>query len=151
AEANANALRLLQAVTDAALAHLASDETLRDLLDRIPRLLDVDGAAVLLPQEEGPGMTVWASSGDGMPAAGTLLPLGRGPAARAFAECRSVAVEQLDPGEPAHAAWVRVGLASLAVVPLVADGRALGVLCVGTRQRPSIDPDELRLFQLMAD
>src|SRR5207245_2789204 len=47
AEQAAEIIRRLQAVTDGALAHLALDDLLREMLARIRELLNVDAAAIL--------------------------------------------------------------------------------------------------------
>jgi len=151
ADASASAVRRLQAVTDAALSHLGRDEMLGELLDRVQGLLDVDAAVVLLRDEHGGTLTVRARSGDATPPVGTAFPLGRGLVGRALTERQPMAVERLDPRDPAHLPWVACRLRSAMAAPLLADGHGLGVLCVGTRRGRSIDPDELRLVQLIAD
>jgi phosphoserine phosphatase RsbU/P len=51
-DASTATLRKLQAVTDAALAHLSLDELLDELLDRIRDALDTDTSALLMLDRE---------------------------------------------------------------------------------------------------
>src|SRR5262245_61580557 len=62
AEAAASAVRRLQAVTDAALAHLTRDELLGALLERVQLLLDADAAVVLLLDDRAQALCVRAST-----------------------------------------------------------------------------------------
>ena len=63
ASASADAVRKLQAVTDAALAHLSLDELLDELLTRIRDALDADTCAVLLLDETGTELVARAAKG----------------------------------------------------------------------------------------
>ena len=82
-------LRPLQRVTDAALAHLADDELLAELLDRITEILHTDTAAFLLLDE--PTAMLHARAAKGIEEEveqGVRIPVGRGFAGRIAAERR---------------------------------------------------------------
>jgi phosphoserine phosphatase RsbU/P len=61
--ANGSHLARLQAVTDAALAHLELDELLGELLLRIKSILDVDTCAILLLDEASDELVARAAVG----------------------------------------------------------------------------------------
>jgi hypothetical protein len=56
-------LRLLQSVTDTALAHLGIDEQVHELLERLRRWLAVDTVAILLVSPDGQKLTISSASG----------------------------------------------------------------------------------------
>jgi PAS domain-containing protein len=63
AEAANAQLCALQALTDTALSHLALDDLLGELLDRVTDVMGVDHAAILLVDEDGRKLTVRAARG----------------------------------------------------------------------------------------
>ena len=88
-------LAQLQAVTDAALAHLELDELLAELLDRIRESLDVDDATILLLDHDRNELVVRASAGGNEDVeTGMRIPVGTGFAGRIAAEQRPVIVEE---------------------------------------------------------
>ena len=75
--ANADRLQRLQAVTDAALAHLEVEELLRVLLPRIRDILGADTCAVLLLDEETDELVARAAVGiEEEVEAGVRIPVG---------------------------------------------------------------------------
>jgi hypothetical protein len=90
-------LRRLQAVSDAALAHLSLDALLDELLIRIRDALDADTSAILLLDEEKNELVARAAKGleEGVER-GVRIPVGRGFAGRVAAERRPVALEDVD-------------------------------------------------------
>jgi GAF domain len=84
-------LRNIQAITDAALAHLDVEGLLDELLDRVREILEVDTAAVLLLDPSGQQLVATAASGlEEEIRQGTRLPVGKGFAGRVAAEQRPV-------------------------------------------------------------
>src|SRR5260221_9498842 len=72
-------LRALQALTDAALSHLALDDLLRELLGRVTAVMGVDTVGITLLDEDGRTLTLRAARGWGEEDVGRVqIPVGRG-------------------------------------------------------------------------
>jgi GAF domain-containing protein/anti-sigma regulatory factor (Ser/Thr protein kinase) len=142
----------LQQITDAALAHLALDDLLRALLDRITKLLHTDTAAVLLLDEEGRMLHARAAKGiEEEVEQGVRIPVGRGFAGRVVAERRAIAIPDIDHADIVNPILRQKGIRSLLGVPLLVEGRAIGVLHVGTLTPRLFDEDDRDLLQVAAD
>src|SRR5438270_13172219 len=90
-------LRRLQAVTDAALAHLQLDALLDALLVRTRELLDVDTCAILLLDEETDELVARAALGiEEEVEQGVRIPLGGGCAGRLAAAEKPPNVDAVD-------------------------------------------------------
>ena len=79
------------------------------------------------------------------------MPVGRGFAGRVAAERRPIIVDDVGPHAVVNPLLYRSGLRTLLGVPLVATGRLLGVLHVGTRQQRTFTDEDVALVQLAAD
>lgn len=80
--------------------------------------------------------------------------VGLGPTGRAVAEQRSIEVENVFADPVLREWWVpanELGFASLAALPLVVDGQAVGALSFYFAEPHSFEEEELRLFALTAD
>jgi GAF domain-containing protein len=144
-------LRLLAAVTDAALADLDLDALLVEVLERMRTVLQVDRATVLLLTPDGQQLEVRASAGlNGSVRPGTRVDLGSGVAGRIAAVGAGLLVEDLAEVEVTPAP-VSAGLRCLAGVPLLARGRLLGVLHVGTRAPGGVDLADLDRLRVVAE
>ena len=139
AEGTAMTLRELQAISDAALVNLETDDLLRELLSRVHAALDVDLAAVVLDGELRAARGLGDSDEDVLLAFGRTLitepgagdaPLAMGP-------------DALKPTEGA--------LCTLLGVPLAIGGRPIGLLAVGSRTPRTFGSDERRLLELAAE
>jgi signal transduction histidine kinase len=128
-------LRELQAISDAALVNLATDDLLRELLTRVASALDVDLAAVLL---------------EGSIRRGRGLEEGDEDVLLAFGRTLAEGVEPLAMGSDALAP-TEGGVRSLVGIPLVVGGRPIGALAVGSRTPRTFVSDELRLLELAAE
>src|SRR4051794_10178724 len=128
-------LRELQAISDAALVNLATDDLLRELLTRVAGALDVDVAAVLL---------------DGSIRRARGLEEGDEDVLLAFGRTLAEGVEPLAMGSDALAP-TEGGVRSLVGIPLVVGGRPIGALAVGSRTPRTFGSDELRLLELAAE
>jgi putative methionine-R-sulfoxide reductase with GAF domain len=147
-----NLLRSMQAITDAPPAPLDVDDLLGELLDRVREILEVDTAAVLLLDPSGQQLVATAASGlEDEIRQGTRLPVGKGFAGRVAAEQRPVIIENVGPGKVLNPLLLDKGLHSLLGVPLVAHGRPLGVLHVGTLTTRRFTDGDVELLQLAAD
>ena len=126
-------LRRIEAVTDAALAHLGVEELLVELLDRVRELLSVDTAAVLLLDQSAQFLIATAARGiEEEVRQGVRIPLGKGFAGRIAAQKRPVYLAQVDHSNVLNPILREKGIRSLLGVPLLAGGNAIGVLHVGT-------------------
>src|SRR6478672_7475035 len=150
--ANADRLERLQAVTDAALAHLEVEELLRVLLPRIRDILGADTCAVLLLDEETRELVARAAIGiEEEVEQGVRIPLGRGFAGRIAADRRPVVLDDVDHADVLNPLLREKGIKSLLGVPLVVGGAVLGVLHVGSLTPRQFDSDDVALLQLAAD
>src|SRR6185436_2988828 len=146
------AIRELQQVTDAALATLTLDALLRELLDRIAAILGTDTAAFLLLDEVAGDLVAQAAKGiEEEVERGVRIPIGRGFAGRIAAERRPVAIEDVDHADILNPILREKGIRSLLGVPLLVEGRVIGVLHVGTLTPRVFSPQEHDLLQLAAD
>jgi GAF domain-containing protein/anti-sigma regulatory factor (Ser/Thr protein kinase) len=145
-------LESLQQVTDAALAHLSRQDLLDELLSRITEILETDTAAILLLEPD--GATLRARAAKGIEAAvehGVPIPLGRGFAGRIAAEGRAVTIDDVDHADIHNPVLRESGIRSLLGVPLLVEGRVLGVLHVGSLTPRTFTADDRDLLQLAAD
>jgi len=152
AERLAGFIQRLQVLTDAALAHLALDDLLRVLLDRLSELLAADTVAILLLADRGDVLAVRAAKGlEEEISRGVRIPFGAGIAGRIAAERRPVVVTEIDPTTVLSPVLREKGVRSLLGVPLLVEGRVIGVVHVGTLTRRVFTDEDVHLLQLAAD
>jgi signal transduction histidine kinase len=145
-------LEQVQAVTDAALAHLDLDELLAELLHRIRVILGTDTAAILLLDVERRELVARAAVGiEEEVEQGVRIPLGAGFAGRIAAERRPIVLPDVDHADIRNPLLRQKGIKSLLGVPLLAHGEVLGVLHVGTLAPRDFTTDEAELLQLVAE
>ena len=146
------ALDGLQRLTDAALAHLPAEDLLSELLVRIAEILGSDTVAILLLDEDGRQLRARAAKGiEEEVEQGVTLPLGKGFAGRIAAERRSITIDDVDHADILNPILREKGIRSLLGVPLVSEGRILGVLHVGSLRPRKFTEGERDLLQLAAD
>jgi PAS domain S-box-containing protein len=140
----------LQSLTDAALAYLSLDDLLRELLGRLCGVLGCDVSSILLLSEDGGHLVVRASHGieDDR---GTVVELGRGVVGRVAATQRAVIIDDLASVEADNPHLRARGLMSLLGVPLLVDGRVIGVVHIASRVTRHFTEEETRLLMLAAD
>ena len=152
AERASQQLQALQRVADAALTHLSDDELLRELLVRITEVLHTDTAAILLLDDSGTMLHARAAKGiEEEVERGVVIPVGKGFAGRIAAERRAITIEDVDHADILNPILRAKGVRSLLGVPLLIEGRVLGVLHVGSLVTRTFSPDERDLLQLAAD
>jgi K+-sensing histidine kinase KdpD len=139
----------VQAVTDAALAHLEVNELLQVLLPRIRDILRTDTCAVLLLDEETNELVARAALGI-EEEVGVRIPLGAGFAGRVAQEARPMVID-VDEYPVFNPILRQKRLKCMVGVPLVVRGVALGVLHVGTLSPRRFTRDEVELLQLVAE
>ena len=145
-------VRRLQAVTDAALAHLRLDELLAALLDRTRQILEVDTCAILLLDEETNELVAHAALGiEEEVEQGVRVPVGAGFAGRIAAEKRPVILDDVDHAHVLNPLLREKGIQSMLGVPLVVEGEVRGVFHVGSLRARAFSDHEVELLQLVAD
>jgi signal transduction histidine kinase len=139
----------VQAVTDAALAHLEVNELLRVLLPRIRDILRTDTCAVLLLDVETNELVARAALGI-EEEVGVRIPLGAGFAGRVALEARPLVID-VDEYPVFNPILRQKHIRSMVGLPLLVRGVSLGVLHVGTLTPRQFTRDEVELLQLVAE
>jgi signal transduction histidine kinase len=150
--ANGNHLARLQAVTDAALAHLELDELLAELLLRIKSILDIDTCAILLLDEASDELVARAAVGiEEEVEQGVRIPVGRGFAGRIAAERRPIVLDEVDHAHVLNPILYEKGIKTLLGVPLIVRETVIGVLHVGTLVHHRFTPENVQLLELVGE
>lgn len=148
----ADRLRDLQQITDAALAHLPFEELLNELLARVVVVLGVDTAAILLLEDDDTTLVARAAKGlEEEVERGVRVPVGRGFAGRVAATAQPVRIFDLDDFEVVNPILRERGLRSMLGVPLLVEGKVIGVMHVGTLTQRAFDDDDTELLQRASD
>jgi signal transduction histidine kinase len=149
---DAERLRRLQLVTDAALSHLDLDELLAELLTRIRDTLETDTVAILLRDELRDELVARAAVGiEEEVEQGVRIPIGAGFAGRIAAERRPIVLDDVDHADIYNPLLRQKGIKSLAGVPLVFANEVLGVLHVGSLTPRVFTRDDVDLLEIVAD
>lgn len=145
-------LRAIQSITDAALSRLDDPEQLVELLDRIREILHADTAAVLLLDFSSGQLIATAAAGlEEEVRQGVRIPVGRGFAGRIAAEHKPVILDHVDHTTVLNPILLAKGIKSMMGVPMVAGGRVIGVLHVGSLVPRQFTGEDVELLQLAAD
>jgi signal transduction histidine kinase len=145
-------LEHVQAITDAALAHLELDDLLRVLLPRIRDILQADTCAVLLVDEHRRDLVARAAVGlEEEVERGTRIPLGLGFAGRVAANRRPLILDDVDRADVLNPLLREKGVKSLLGVPLVGREEAIGVLHVGSLAPRRFTRADTDLLELVAE
>ncbi len=154
AEAVAQMVRSVQSVSDTALAHLALNDLLPELLDRIGETLRADAVSVLLRDPEGDELVLRATRGASASVEALPARFGHGTfEGRVAEERRLIAIDDIR-GEGTELFDDNLrgsGVRSLMGVPLVAEGEVSGVLRVGSTSPNRFDDNDAALLALVAD
>jgi PAS domain S-box-containing protein len=150
-QATARHLRALQAVTEAALTHLALDDLMPRLLDCVLDALAADHAVILLTDEDDQSLTARAVRGlDVEGSLGTRVPVDRGVAGSILRSRSPRIIQDLSAVEVVNPR-LRDRLRSLVGVPLLLDERVVGVVLVATIAARRFAGDDVRLLQRVAE
>jgi phosphoserine phosphatase RsbU/P len=145
-------LRAIQSITDTALSRLDARELLAELLDRTREILGTDTAAVLLLDPSSGHLIATAAAGlEEEVRQGVHIPVGRGFAGRIAAERRPVILDHVDHTTVLNPILWLKGIQSMMGVPMVADGRVIGVMHVGSLTARGFTDDDVELLQLAGD
>ena len=145
-------LRAIQSITDAALSRLDDRDLLAALLERTRDALQADTAVVLLLDFASGQLIATAASGlEEEVHQGVRIPVGRGFAGRIVAEYQPVILDHVDHTTVLNPILWTKGLQSMMGVPMVAGGRVIGVLHVGSLTPRKFTAHDTELLQLAAD
>jgi serine phosphatase RsbU (regulator of sigma subunit)/anti-sigma regulatory factor (Ser/Thr protein kinase) len=145
-------LAALQRVTDAALAFLSEDDLLTELLERTSEVLHTDTAAILLLDEANGVLRARAAKGiEEEVEQGVQIPIGKGFAGRVAAQRRAITIDDVDHADVLNPILREKGIRSLLGVPLLIEGRVLGVMHVGSLTPRIFTDDDRDLLQHAAD
>lgn len=137
---------------DLALGHVDLQVLLRDVLDRVVQVLEVDTAVVLLVDASGREVVARAALGlEEEVRQGVRVRIGEGFAGRVAAAGKPLFLDQVDETTVSNPILWRRGIRSMLGVPLIANDQVIGVLHVGSfRERPFEDRDAT-VLSLIAD
>jgi hypothetical protein len=145
-------LRDIRSITDAALNRLDDHDLLTELLDRTRKALQADTAAALLLDFSSGQLIATAAAGlEEEVRQGVRIPVGRGFAGRIAAEHHPVILNRVDHTTVLNPILWAKGIRSLMGVPMVAGGRVIGVLHVGSLTPRQFTDDDVELLQMAAD
>lgn len=150
--ASIDQLRKLQSVTDAALANLTVDDLMDELLVRVRDALSADTAAILLLDPTKSVLIPRAAKGLEEELHGDIrIPLGRGFAGTIAATGEPLVIREVNESNVVNPVLRQKGVRSLLGVPLIVQGRTLGVLHVGTLRSRDFSEEDTMLLRLVGD
>jgi anti-sigma regulatory factor (Ser/Thr protein kinase)/putative methionine-R-sulfoxide reductase with GAF domain len=138
-------------LADPALAELALEPLLAELLSRAKDILGVDTVAILLLDEDAQELVARAAKGlEEEVERGVRIPVGAGFAGRIAAGRRPIYIADVDHADVLNPILRMKGIRSLLGVPLLVEGAALGVLHVGSISPREFTNADAALLQLAA-
>jgi PAS domain S-box-containing protein len=154
AEAVAETMAKLQAVTDVALRHLTLHDLLEAVLPRVRETMGVDAAGILMIGDNDAGDT-FASGAvvtpEGKLESGSRIPVARGFSRRLAGTGEVVAIDGVTDSMVLHPLLNEAGIVSMAAAPMAVEGRLHGVLQVATTRKRRFTAADQGLLQLIAD
>ncbi|HEX8773442.1 MAG TPA: ATP-binding protein [Pyrinomonadaceae bacterium] len=152
AEEATRRLESAQIITEAALSHLSISDMMDDMLTRVREILHVDTVAILLVEKHGDELVAWAAKGlEEEVELGVTIPVGVGFAGSIVAGLKPIIIEDIDKTYVHNPLLREKGIKSLLGVPLMIEGRAIGVIHVGMLRPRRFNEEDTRLLQLIAD
>jgi PAS domain S-box-containing protein len=143
-------LNQIQTILEAALAHLSLEDLLPEILQRIADILHTDIGTILLVNEEDANLRVRSSIGvDDQRAREAVIPVGEGIAGSVTLRREPMIVDLAE--DATDKAELYEGMRSLLAVPLLIEGRSIGVLVVGAREGRRFSDEDARLLDFAAD
>src|SRR4029079_1746808 len=145
-------LRDLEVISEAALTHPGLALLLQELLDGVRTVMRADTAVCLLLDETGDELVAsWARGLGEEVEAGVRIPVGAGFPGRVAATRVPVFIPDVNKAEVVNPLLIKRGLKSLLGVPLLVEGRLLGVMHVGSVTSRVFTNEDERTMQLLAD
>ena len=149
---NEERLEVLQAVTDTALAHLALDDMLKAIVDRVAEQLEVDTAVILIATEDGSTLVARAAHGlEEEVERGVRIPVGQGFAGKVASEGRPILLDDVTRANVLNPILREKGVRSLVGVPLRTRDRLVGILHVGAFEPHRFTANDVEIVSLVAD
>ncbi|MGN6170918.1 MAG: ATP-binding SpoIIE family protein phosphatase [Solirubrobacteraceae bacterium] len=149
--APADQLHDLVRLSDPALSELDFNRLLDELLIRVRDLLGVDTAAILLLDEECEQLVARAAKGiEEEVEQGVRIPIGEGFAGRIAKERVGIFIADVDHADILNPILREKGIRSLLGVPLIVEGKLIGVLHVGSLRPRVFDLRDLAVLDLAA-
>lgn len=145
-------LRVLEAVTDTALARLDLDKILMTLLEQLLDLLTVDTATVLLYDRASDQLTAAAAAGiEEEVRQGVQVPVGAGFAGHIATSRQPRILDRVDETTVVNPLLWEKRIRVLLGVPMLVHDELLGVLHVGSTTPRQFTDADIRTLQLVAD
>jgi phosphoserine phosphatase RsbU/P len=145
-------LQRLESVSDPDLAEFLTKDFVRELLARVQEVMAVDTVAVLVLDTSGTRLVARAARGlEREVRQGFRLRIGQGFAGRIAATRSPVAIDRVGPDTVVNPILWRIGVHSMLGVPLVADGRLVGVMHVGSFAPRHFTDDDINVLQVAAN
>ncbi|MGN6795118.1 MAG: PP2C family protein-serine/threonine phosphatase [Streptosporangiaceae bacterium] len=145
-------LRDIQSLMDSSLSQLGEHDLLHELVARVRQVFGVDTAAVLLLDTSSSQLVATAAAGiEEEVRQGVRIPVGTGFAGRIAAERRPVILDRVDETTVFNPLLIDKKIRALLGVPLIAGGRLVGVLHVGSLSGRVFTKQDAELLQLAGD
>ena len=139
-------------MADLEAAHLRFSDLLQVLLERVESLVDVDTAAILLLDRDSSQLVAHAARGlEDEVRQGVRVPVGAGFAGRIALTKSPMTLYDIGPDTVVNPILWKQGVRSMLGVPLITDGRLLGVMHVGTREPREFSPMEIESLEREAE
>ena len=157
AETAIERLRAIQSITESALARLALDDLLSELLARLRKALGGDFACVQLVNEAHDSLDIRAADGVALDlVAPVRVPIGQAVAGRIAADGRPRIAHDLSTTDVSRIEGLPHELrallqGSMLGTPLQVEGRVIGVVSVASARSRRFTEEDLRLLQVVAD
>jgi anti-sigma regulatory factor (Ser/Thr protein kinase)/putative methionine-R-sulfoxide reductase with GAF domain len=138
-------------LSEPALADMPLEALLDELLVRTKEILSADTVAILLLDEDNHELVARAAKGlEEEVERGVRIPIGGGFAGRIAAERTPIFIADVDHAEVLNPILRDKGVRSLLGAPLIVDGKAIGVIHVGTLELREFNNDNAALLQVVA-
>ncbi|MGM1058420.1 PP2C family protein-serine/threonine phosphatase [Saccharothrix sp. Mg75] len=148
----ARRLQVLEAITDSALRELDLDKLFDVLPRQVRELFAVDTVTVLLVDAGGGHLVARATSGlEEEVLQGVRVPVGSGFAGAVANRREPVQIDHVDPSTVVNPLLWERGLRVMLGVPMVAEGRLIGVLHIGSTAERRFTDEDVDLLRLAAD
>lgn len=152
---------MLLEVSNQLLSRLNLDDLLNYLVAEVRALLNVDASAVLLPDTDEAYLTFQATSGWRTDPVGNRYQVpadDRSGSGQVMRTQRPLFINRgaEDEDQDDESAWITEWLeienfSAAAILPLIVEGRSIGVLVINVRAPRAFDPSEIRFLQVIAN
>lgn len=137
---------------DLPLGYVDLQVQLKDILERVVQVLNVDTATVMLTDASGTELVARAALGlEEEVRQGVRVPIGEGFAGRVAATMRPLFLDQVDKDTVSNPILWRHGIRTMLGVPLVVGDRLIGVLHVGSLSARPFDEHDAAMLGLIGD